>query len=381
MNILHTIYDDIDNPWCGGGGALRTWEISRRLSHKHQITILTGAYPNAPKEEIREDVHIRHAGSDRSYLSSRLSFACCASREIARAKYDLWVHQFSAFAPLLVPAKQRRDSLLEFSHLMGDHATQKYPLLGHIARRAEHRALRLHPHILTVSPTARRQLEERLPAQTRAGNTQFHLVYNGIDQICFEAPWGERDYILYFGRLDTHNKGIDILLSAFAKICSQADIRLILAGKSTPERQREVQAMFDDLNIANRLKLTGPVTPEQKNDLMGNALFVCIPSRYEGWGIVAIEAGAASKAVIGTNIPGLADAIRPDKTGLLVPPENPEALAHAMKRLLYDAPLRKRLGQAGRKWAEHFTWDRAARDQERVYLEVANAHCEQGLQP
>ena len=368
MNILHTIYDDINNPWCGGGGAFRTWEISRRLSHKHQITILTGAYPNAPKEEIRDGVHIRRVGSDRSYLASRLGFACLASREIARTRADLWVHQFSAFAPLCVSARHRRDGLLEFSHFMGDHAIEKYPLLGHIARKAERRALRLHPHILTVSPSARHQLQERLPANEN--NTQFYLVYNGVDQICFDAPWGERDYILYFGRLDTHNKGIDILLSAFAK--AGAGPRLILAGKGTPQRLRELRAMAEELDIANRLELTGPVTPKEKNDLIGNALFVCIPSRYEGWGIVAIEAGAASKAVIGTNIPGLADAIRPDKTGLLVPPENPHALARAMKRLLNDAPLRHRLGRAGRKWAEQFTWDRTAENQERIYLKVAN---------
>ena len=369
MNILHTIYDDIDNPWCGGGGAFRTWEISRRLAHKHQITILTGAYPNAPKKEIRDGVHIRRLGSDRSYLSSRLSFACLASREIARTRADLWVHQFSAFAPLCVSAEQRRDGLLEFSHFMGDHAIEKYPLLGHIARKAERRALRLHPHILTVSPTARRQLRERLPKNKNAA--QFYLVYNGVDQICFDAPWGERDYILYFGRLDTHNKGIDILLSAFAE--TRADIRLILAGKGTPQRQRELRAIADELDIADRLELTGPVTAQQKNDLIGNALFVCIPSRYEGWGIVAIEAGAASKAVIGTNIPGLADAIRPDKTGLLVPPEDPHALARAMERLLDDDALRRHLGRAGRKWAERFTWDRTAKNQERIYLKVANA--------
>ena len=106
---------------------------------------------------------------------------------------------------------------------------------------------------------------------------------------------------------------------------------------------------------------------------MGHALFICIPSRYEGWGIVAIEAAAASKAVIGTNIPGLADAIRADETGLLVPSENPEALASAMNRLLGDAPLRKRLGQAGRKWATQFTWDRTAQAQEQIYLKVATS--------
>ena len=366
MNILHTSYDDINNPWCGGGGALRTWEIARRLSHKHQITILTGAYPNAPREETTDGVHIRRVGSDRSYLLSRMSFAYHASREIARANTDLWVHQFSAFAPLFVSKKKRRDSLLEFSHFMGDHAIAKYPLLGHIASKAEHRALRLHPHIQTVSPTVKHQLEKRAP------HAQFYLVYNGVDQICFEAPWAEENYILYFGRMDIHNKGIDILLSAFAKL-NAPDIRLILSGRGTPQSERELREMAHHLNIANRVEFTGAVTPEQKNILMGHALFVCTPSRYEGWGIVAIEAAAAAKTVIGTNIPGLADAIRADETGLLVPSENPQALASTMNHLLSKPSLRKRLGQAGRKWATQFTWDRTAQAQEEVYLKVATS--------
>ena len=369
MNILHTLYDDIDNPWCGGGGALRTYEIARRLSHKHQITILSGAYPNALREETVEGVHIRRVGSDRSYLLSRMSFAHHASREIARANTDLWVHQFSAFAPLLVSHKKRRNSLLEFFHFMADHATAKYPLLGHIARKAEQRALRLHPHILTISPTVTRQLEKR------ATNAQFHLVYTGVDQICFDAPWTEENYILYFGRMDIHNKGIDILLSAFARL-NAPDIRLILSGRGTPQNKREIRSIANQLNIANRVEFTGAVTPEQKNILMGHALFVCTPSRYEGWGIVAIEAAAAAKAVIGTDIPGLADAIRADETGLLVPPENPQALASAMKRLLNDALLRKRLGTAGRKWAAQFTWDRTAQAQEEVYLKVVKSRSE-----
>ena len=366
MNILHTLYDDIDNPWCGGGGALRTYEIARRLSHKHQITILSGAYPNALKEETREGVHIRRVGTDRSYLLSRMSFAHYASREIARANTDLWVHQFSAFAPLFVSRKKRRDSLLEFSHFMGDHAIAKYPLLGHIARKAEQRALRLHPHIQTVSPTVMRQLEKRAP------HAQFHLVYNGVDQICFEAPWTEENYILYFGRMDIHTKGIDSLLSAFARL-NAPDIRLILSGRGTPQSKREIRSIANQLNIANRVEFTGAVTPEQKNILLGHALFVCLPSRYEGWGIVAIEAAAAAKAVIGTDIPGLADAIRADETGLLVPPENPHALTSAMKRLLSAPSLRKRLGTAGRKWAAKFTWDSTAQAQEEVYLKVATS--------
>jgi len=365
MNILHTIYDDAGNPWCGGGGALRTLEISRRLAARHTITVLTGMYPGAVPEGETDGVRIRRAGTDRSYFLSRLSFARAASCEVARGAYDLWVYGFSAYAPLWVSGALRKRSLLEFFHLMGDHATEKYPLLGHIARRAENRVLKTHPHILTISPTATRQLREK------GVQAALHLVYTGVDAFCFDAPWGEQDYILYFGRLDTHTKGIDILLRAFAKL-DAPDVRLVLAGRGAPGRQRELEVLAEGLGIQKRVSFFGPASPEQKNDLIGNSLFVCTPSRYEGWCIVAIEAGAASKAVIGTDIPGLADAIRPNETGLLVSPENPDALSEAMQRLLADADLRKRLGKNGRQWAERFTWDRIAAEQERVYLDVAN---------
>lgn len=366
MKILHTVYDDFENPWCGGGGALRTQEISRQLSSRHDITTLVGAFPGCDREIERDGVHIKRLGTNRSYMLSRLSFATAASREVARGNFDLWVYGFSAYAPLHAHLALRKRSLLEFFHLMGDHATEKFPILGYVARHAEKHVLKTHPYILTISPTVTEQLK------AKGVTADLNLVYTGVDDIAFQAQGKEQDYILYFGRLDTHTKGIDILLQGFAQL-ERKDVRLILAGRGAPERQKELQTLATELGIDKRVVFFGSATPEQKNDLMGNALFVCMPSRYEGWGIVAIEAGAAGKAVIGTNIPGLADAIRPNETGLLVPSENPQSLAQAMKQLLDDSTLRQNLGKAGRKWADQFTWDRIAAEQERVYLKVYEA--------
>ena len=113
------------------------------------------------------------------------------------------------------------------------------------------------------------------------------------------------------------------------------------------------------------------VSPEVKRELFRGSLFNCAPSRYEGWCIAAIEASAASKAVLGTRIPGLVDAVKEGETGILVEPDRPDALADAMIALHEDAPLRRSLGRAGRKWAERFTWDQVAREQEAAYLEAA----------
>lgn len=363
MKILHTVYDDVDNPWCGGGGALRTLEISSRLSARHDITVVVGAFPGAEREVERDGVRIRRVGSARSYALSRLSFCAAASAQVARGEYDLWVYGFSAYAPLLATVRTRQRSLLEFFHLMGAHASEKFPVIGRAAHRAERRVLRQHDHILTISPTVKQQLQDM------GVRAQLHLVYTGVDDRCFAAGGPEGDYILYFGRLDIHTKGLDVLLRGMAAV-SRSDVRLVLAGRGTPERQRELVELAEALGMADRVELYGPANDEQKEQLMSGALLVCMPSRYEGWGIVAIEAGAAGKPVIGTDIPGLRDAIRAGETGLLVPSEQPAALAEAIERLL-DQPLeRQRMGSNGRQWARQFTWDRIAGEQERVYASL-----------
>ena len=84
--------------------------------------------------------------------------------------------------------------------------------------------------------------------------------------------------------------------------------------------------------------------------------------------MVAVEAAAAGKAVLGTNIDGLRDAVRHDETGVLVPAEDVHALAAGMRALIADEPRRRALGAAGRAWAGRFGWDRLAEDLESVYL-------------
>ncbi len=363
MKILHTIYDDVDNPWCGGGGAVRALEINRRMARRHQITLLTGNYPGASPRETREGVHIHRIGTNRSYALSRLSYSLLLPRYLRRSTFDLWVYDFSAFAPVHAPPPLRARAVLVLHHLMGGHALRKYFGVGLLAWAVETVNTRLYPRIIAVSPGTASRVKSRAGA-----NVDITIIYNGVDASCFTPDVAEADYILYFGRFDTYNKGIDLLLKAFARIGGDhPGVRLILAGRGTQQRQRELESLCAALNIRDRVEVTGPVSEARKRELFGNALFTCLPSRYEGWGITAIEAGAAGKAVIGTDIPGLSDAIRKDETGLLVPPENPDALAGAMQHLLRDPETRRRFGRAGREWAGRFTWDRVALQQERAY--------------
>ena len=364
MRILHTIYDDPWNTWLGGGGSLRTFQISRQLVDRHDITILSGRYPGAPSTEDRDGVRFVRVGTSSSYALSRAAFSIAASSHVAASDHDLWVYSFSAFAPILAGPERRQGALLECFHLMGDHARQKHRLIGLTTSHIESATLRAYRQVLTISHSVREDV-----ADIR-GTEGLHVVHTGVDDGCFVDPLGEEDYILYFGRLDPYTKGLDLLLKAFASL-DRSDVRLKIAGRGTPESHREIETLITDLDLGSRVELVGSVDEEARADLYQRALFFCSPSRYEGWCIAAVEAAAAGKAVLGTRIPGLSDAVRDEETGVLVPPDDVPALSAAMTRLLSNKDERTRLGRAGQTWARNFTWEKIAANQERVYASVA----------
>jgi glycosyltransferase involved in cell wall biosynthesis len=368
MKILHTIYDDPENPWLGGGGAFRTFEICKRLANRHEVTILCGKYPGAASETAQDGLRIVRVGSDLSYAASRLSYSLQASRYVARSRPDLWTYSFSAFAPLVASKLRRQNAILECFHLMQEHATEKHPILGHFAAATEAPTLNAYDNIISISPSV-----SRVIADLRSNSEGIDIVYTGVDASCFIDDPAEGDYILYFGRLDTYTKGLDLLFEAFSRIAHEANgIRLVVAGRGTDERVAELNEMARTLGIADRVTLTGPVDTETKTELFRGSLFNVAPSRYEGWCIAAVEASAASKAVVGTRIPGLMDAVKDGETGLLAESGDIDGIANAMRRLIEDSDLRRQLGNQGRRWANQFTWDNVAAAQERVYLDVVD---------
>jgi glycosyltransferase involved in cell wall biosynthesis len=91
--------------------------------------------------------------------------------------------------------------------------------------------------------------------------------------------------------------------------------------------------------------------------LYARAAVVAVPSHREGFGVACAEAMAAGRPVVASAVGGLLDLVVDGETGLLVPPRDVPALRAALERLLGDAELRRRLGEAGRRRVqEHFSW-------------------------
>lgn len=200
-----------------------------------------------------------------------------------------------------------------------------------------------------------------------------HVVYNGVSLGDFDRPPpppAPRPYAVAIGR-HVPQKGFDVLLRAFATAAGTPDfdLDLVLAGDG-PERPR-LEVLARDLGIAGRVNFPGSIPRPDVPELFLASSFFVLPSRHEPMGIVNVEAMAAGKAVVASDVGGVAEVVEDGITGLLVPPDEPEPLARALVELATDRGLAKRLGEAGRGRAAAFDWEIVAGEYESVYAEAA----------
>ena len=212
------------------------------------------------------------------------------------------------------------------------------------------------------------------------------VIPNGLDCSEFSAAPGRQAarqalglaedglWIGSLGRLEPV-KGFDLLLDAFALILVPGflpeqialHLRLAIVGDG-PERPA-LQVQAQRLGITDRLVFLGE-THQVPLFMAGLDLFA-LASRHEGMPNALLEAMAAGLPVVSTRAGGALDVVLPDQTGLLVPIEQPGALAQALARLLVDEAFRRRLGEAGRQRVqEHFSIQTTVQRTQWLYEEL-----------
>lgn len=366
MKILHLIWDDLDNPWIGGGGAVRTHEINKRIASRHEVTVLTGNFPNSSSVR-RDDVMYRRIGWGQSHFLSLVTYSFSIPFHIRRHKFDLVIDDFCAYSPAFAPLYTRKPVIALMQNLFGVHTITKHKFIGFLAYLFETFGIHLYRRFICVSPHMEREIRRRVATHSKTA-----FIANAPDAVLFSTESAEDDFILFLGRLELRQKGLDILIKSFAVVAqAYPRIKLRLAGPVNGKDKEKLDSMIEALGIYGRVEFVGSVWGQEKASILSRCLFVCMPSRYEGWPIVAMEAAACEKPVIGSNIPGIRDIVRHEETGLLVPTDNPQMLSEAMMHLIGNAELRQRLGRNARQWASDFTWDELAKRQEAQYVEMA----------
>jgi glycosyltransferase involved in cell wall biosynthesis len=277
---------------------------------------------------------------------------------------------------------------LEARRAVGFPFAQTFHALGVVKRRHQGAADTSPPERLKIESdlasaadaviaTATDEVRELL--QLDAPAESLHVVPCGVDVFRPSMPqdhwWTGRNgggRILSLGRL-VERKGVDTVIQALARL---PRAELVIAGGPTvafddDHEVRRLRAEADRVGVAARVHLVGAVSREDVPALIRSSdVVVCTPW-YEPFGIVPLEAMSCGRPVVGAAVGGLLDTVVDGVTGVLVPPKDPERLAGALKELLEDPVLRRRMGRAGMaRVAEKYTWPKVAADTERVYHRI-----------
>jgi glycosyltransferase involved in cell wall biosynthesis len=225
--------------------------------------------------------------------------------------------------------------------------------------------------MLVVSPSTRNELLAR-----GFDNRNIEYVFNCVDHALHKPDPVKRSatpLIGYFGRLKKY-KSTDHLLYAFAAVRKKMpDVRLVIIGEG--DFRPELERIAKKLDLGSAVEFTGFVDEKTKVELLQQCWFMVNTSAKEGWGLTVIEANACATTVIGSNVPGLRDAIQDGKTGLLYEYGNINQLAEKIFLLLENASLRQRLSEEAYRYSMEFDWDRVA-EQTIVLLENIRSSCQ-----
>ena len=166
-------------------------------------------------------------------------------------------------------------------------------------------------------------------------------------------PLPEKPVLLTLGRL-SHEKGYDLAIRAAAELrqdFAETKLRILGAG---PERQA-LESLAAQLEV--EVEFLGKVEHQRVGGFIGESSLVLVPSRREGFGLSALDAAWAGRAVVGTRVGGLVDVVSEGRTGYLVPVEDFKALARAVGELLRSPSQLKSVGERARELAESkFCW-------------------------
>ncbi|HEY2429556.1 MAG TPA: glycosyltransferase family 4 protein [Acidimicrobiales bacterium] len=239
------------------------------------------------------------------------------------------------------------------------------------------------PRIVTVSRSSARDIT----AQMGVPADRMEVVPVGVDHTMFRPLPGsvrQPDVIMTTASSDVPLKGLVPLLEALAKVRTERSVELVVVGKQ--RKGSKIPATLRRLGLGDAVRFETGIDDEALVALYNRVAFAVVPSLYEGFSLPAIESMACGTPLVTTTGGALPEVVGPDgEAALVVAPNDPEALAGALLRMLDDPALRARLGAAGRERVlSRFTWRATAEgtaDQYRALLEMGPAASRPAVRP
>lgn len=361
-----------DFTWPGGVTA-HVAQLARELGRSgHEVQVLA---PHSPSRECQDSDLLVPLGRSVPLPSggsiARVSLSWWLYPKVRallkKENFDI-IHLHEPMAPILPLCVLEFSNSVNVGTFHASYARQHLYRFTHpIIKRWQQR---LHGNI-AVSPAARRYVNNTFPGD-------YEVIPNGIDFNHFSTkaqPLPQYQdgklNILFVGRLEKR-KGLRYLLEAYSKLkWEQPNIRLIVVGPGNPDK--ESYRIMSSHNLQD-VEFVGRVSYDELPRYYASADVFCSPATgAESFGIVLLEAMAAGKPVVASDIEGFRGVMTDGEHGFLVPKKDSDALANALGILARDPELRQKLGGQGNRTAEDYRWEVVAGRVEDYYMTCLKA--------
>jgi glycosyltransferase involved in cell wall biosynthesis len=356
--VTLSIYDHVGNPHYGGGGALVVAHVARQLAAEHEVTVFCGSYRRCRPGTFDGVRYVFLPVGWAGARGAQVLFQLLVPLVALVHRTDLWIESLTPpWSASLLPLTARRPVLALVQMLCGADMQQRYRLPF---AAIERRGLRLYRNFVVLNDVDAELVRAASPG------ARVEVFPNGVD-LPEEVPADPEGPVLYLGRIDVRQKGLDLLLAAVA---GEPSVRLDIAGSGTPSEMARLRALVPP-SAAARIRLLGRVEGEQKERLLRECRFAVVPSRYETFGLTALEAMSYGKPVVHFDLERLSW-IGPD-SGVAVPAFDVAALRSAVVELLADGPRRAELGRGARSRSLDHAWPDVTRRYRALVAELVGA--------
>lgn len=341
--ILWLSWRDIKNPDAGGAEKVAIEAASRFVNHGISVTIFTSNFKGAKEFENIRGVSIIRRGN---ILSCRL-LAFFYYRK--HPDFDVIIDEINTI-PFFSILYARQKTVVLIHQLAREYWFTQTPwpisLIGYFLEPFILKLYKRRPTIV-VSDSTRRDLAE-------LNFKNIKVIREGLD-VKPQLRKHKDNLIIFIGRL-TKAKGPQDALKAFKQVNNVfPSTKLIIIGKGEAKFTNFLVELAKKLEILNKVEFLGFLPQKDKVAFLKRGKVVLLPSVREGWNLVATEANATGVVPIGYNVSGLKNSIKNGKTGLLVTP-TANALAEGTIEIMKNELLRKKIAQAGFRFAKHFSW-------------------------
>jgi D-inositol-3-phosphate glycosyltransferase len=252
----------------------------------------------------------------------------------------------------------------------------------------EREVLRFADRIIAATPAELAQLQWLYQADTRKVNvvppgvdvSKFYPIPDDEAKAFIGVPPCER-MLLFVGRIEPL-KGIDTLLEALA-IMRREDVIVCLSviggdpslsSENSSIEMARLQALREQYGLEDMVAFLGQRAQDTLPYYYSAARAVVVPSHYESFGMVALEAMACGTPVVASQVGGLAYLVRDGETGFTVPVDDPQALAERLKRLVLDDDLHAEMGGRAAEFAQEYRWENIAEKILDLYTDLSPGH-------